>query len=157
MARPRPSATLSTPLTADQLSNEEAFLAIWERLYILWDSGASPSLIRVHGLLFYRAVPMTSDEIMTRLGYARGNANTNLRRLIDQGLVRRSKAEKRERFTAVDMPGMLATLLDKRDRDLRPIVVDLGRLDDPTGQVGRLAEVLVAMQAWMAKWVEAAR
>ena len=53
----------------------------------LW--GISPTMARIHGLLFICGAALSMDDIMARLAISRGNVSMNLSKLIEWGLVRR--------------------------------------------------------------------
>ena len=59
-------------------------------------------MAQVHALLLISADPLSQDDIMEQLNVSRGNANMNIRELIDWGLVDRIiiPGERKEYFVA---------------------------------------------------------
>ena len=53
------------------------------------DWGINRTMARIHGLLLVTPEPLDTDRVMEELAISRGNASTNLRGLVDWGVVRK--------------------------------------------------------------------
>ncbi len=62
------------------------FIDQWGSLGSSW--GVNRTMSQIHALLMSSPQPLTTDEVMEALQISRGNANTNLRELVDWNLVR---------------------------------------------------------------------
>lgn len=84
-----------------QLAEAKAkFIADWGRLGTNW--GINRTMAQIHALLMVSPDPLGADHVMEQLSISRGNANMNLRELIDWGLVQKVivPGERREFFSA---------------------------------------------------------
>ena len=84
-----------------QLSEgRQQFIEEWGKLSVNW--GVSKTMGQVHALLLVSNCCVCSETVMNHLDLSRGNVNTNLRTLIDWGLVHKNcvEGERREFFTA---------------------------------------------------------
>jgi DNA-binding transcriptional regulator GbsR (MarR family) len=66
---------------------KKQFIASWGAFGTHW--GINRTMAQVHALLLVSADPLSQDDIMEQLSVSRGNANMNIRELIDWGLVDR--------------------------------------------------------------------
>jgi len=62
---------------------KQQFIQAWGTLGSNW--GVSRSMAQVHAILMISPEAMTTEEIMEELNISRGNANMNVRDLIDWG------------------------------------------------------------------------
>lgn len=78
----------------------DKFVAQWGALGSQW--GVNRTMAMIHALLLVSPDPLTTDAVMETLQVSRGNANTNLRELVDWGLLRRVvvPGERKEYFEA---------------------------------------------------------
>ena len=76
------------------------FIQSWGTLGSDW--GISRTMAQIHALLLVSPEPMNAEEVMEELKISRGNANMNLRALIDWGLVYKAlkPGERKEFFEA---------------------------------------------------------
>ena len=76
------------------------FIQSWGTLGSDW--GISRTMAQIHALLLISPAPMNAEEVMEHLQISRGNANMNLRALIDWGLVYKAlkPGERKEFFEA---------------------------------------------------------
>ena len=76
------------------------FVQIWGTVGVEW--GINRTMAQVHGLLLSSEEALTAEQVMEALLISRGNANTNLRELINWGLVFRENraGERKEYFYA---------------------------------------------------------
>ena len=79
---------------------KQEFIDSWGTFGGHW--GINRTMAQIHALLLVSNEPITTDEIMDKLGISRGNANMNLRALIDWNLIERrlKKGERIEYFSA---------------------------------------------------------
>jgi DNA-binding transcriptional regulator GbsR (MarR family) len=109
---------------------KEQFINSWGALATQW--GINRTMAQVHALLLVAAVPMSTDDIMHVLKISRGNANMNLRELIDWKLVEKQviAGERREFFVAEkDMWKVLTRIMyQRKKRELDPMLEVLQNL-----------------------------
>ena len=79
---------------------KEKFIQSWGALGSNW--GINRTMAQIHALLLIAPQALSADEIMEELKISRGNANMNLRALIDWRLVYRElkTGERKEYFVA---------------------------------------------------------
>lgn len=111
------------------------FIQSWGTLGSSW--GISRTMAQIHALLLLSPSPLSADEVMSHLQISRGNANMNLRALIDWQLVYKEhkQGERREFFVAEkDMAKVVkCIIIQRKKRELEPM---LRILDDLTGVEG---------------------
>ena len=111
-------------MTLDE--GKEKFIQTW---------GVNRTMAMIHALLLVSPEPLNAEEVMDELGISRGNANMNLRALIDWGLVYKSlkPGERRDFFVAEkDMYKVIkAVITQRKKRELEPLL----RVLDELGQV----------------------
>lgn len=119
----------------DFADGKNKFIQSWGALGSSW--GISRTMAQIHALLLLSAKPLSADEIMAELQISRGNANMNIRALIDWQLVyKEHKAgERREFFVAEkDMAQVVKRIvIQRKKRELEPM---LRILDELTGVEG---------------------
>jgi DNA-binding transcriptional regulator GbsR (MarR family) len=64
---------------------KERFIESWGKMASEW--GINRTMAQVHALLLVAHEPLTADEVMEALNISRGNANMNMRALMDWGLI----------------------------------------------------------------------
>lgn len=108
------------------------FIATWGELGINW--GINRTMGHIHALLLISPELLSADEIMEDLKISRGNANMNLRALLDWGLIyRRSKAgERKDFFTAEkELWNVFKKTLERRKtKELNPMLDMIKKLSD---------------------------
>lgn len=95
----------------------DGFVAQWGALGTQW--GINRTMAMIHAYLMVSPNPVDTEEVMGALQVSRGNANTNLRELVDWGLVRKvvKPGERREYFEAEkDTWRMFCTIARERKR-----------------------------------------
>jgi|JI10StandDraft_1071094.scaffolds.fasta_scaffold320109_2 DNA-binding transcriptional regulator GbsR (MarR family) len=95
----------------------DEFVTQWGALGSAW--GINRTMAQIHALLMTSADPLSTDEVMEQLAASRGNAHTNLKELVNWGLVRivTRKGERREYFEAEkDVWKMFVTISKERKR-----------------------------------------
>ena len=103
---------------------KQQFINTWGELGINW--GICRTMGHIHALLLISPQPMCAEQIMCELKISGGNANMNLRGLIDWGLVyRRSIAGERKDFYEAekDLWTIFKKTLQKRkQKELNPML-----------------------------------
>jgi DNA-binding transcriptional regulator GbsR (MarR family) len=136
----------SSPFAPDPLSerhNEalQRFILLWGDMAAQW--GINRTMAQIHALLYASARPLDTDEIMARLGISRGNANVNLRSLVDWRLARRTQrpGSRKDLYTAEgDVWRITTTIIEERQRrEIQPVqralttvAADLRGADEPS-------------------------
>lgn len=100
----------------------EEFVTQWGALGSAW--GINRTMAQIHALLMVSTEPLTTDEVMEELQISRGNAHTNLKSLIDWGLVRGvvKKGARRELFEAEKDVWKIICIVtrERRHREIEP-------------------------------------
>lgn len=118
---------------------KEKFIQTWGSLATSW--GINRTMAMVHALLLVSETPLSTDEIMDALVISRGNANMNVRELMDWGIVKKElkMGERKEYFVAdKDIWNVFKQIVkERRKRELEPLVgslEELRQIDDKTGE-----------------------
>ncbi len=114
-----------------QLSEaKEKYIQTWGTFATNW--GINRTMAQVHALLLASEKPLSTDEVMEQLEISRGNANMNLRALIDWGIVRKEfiKGDRKEYFVAEKDVWYLFKQITKerRKREIEPVITFLEEL-----------------------------
>ena len=82
------------------IESKEKFINAWGTLATSW--GINRTMAQVHALLLVSPDALSAEEVMEELTISRGNANMNIRTLIDWGLVFKEtrSGQRREYFVA---------------------------------------------------------
>src|SRR5687768_9422058 len=108
---------------------EDEFVELWNNMGTLW--GISPTMARIHGLLYITGAALSMDDIMDRLAISRGNVSMNLSKLVEWGLVRRvhKKRDRKEYYESLHDVWEMFTLVasQRKRRELDPIINTLRR------------------------------
>jgi len=114
---------------------KEKFIKAWGALGTDW--GISRTMAQVHALLLIEPKPMCADHIMEELQISRGNANMNIRALIDWGLVHKElvPGERKEFFLAEkDMWEVVKRIIiQRKKRELEPMIKVLDEISSVDG------------------------
>src|SRR6476469_6487759 len=111
---------------------EDDFVELWNNMASLW--GISPTMARIHGLLYISGAALSMDDIMARLAISCGNVSMNLSKLVEWGLVRRvhKRGDRKEYYESLadvwEMFTLVANQLKRRESD--PILNTLRRWRD---------------------------
>ncbi|KYP16491.1 MarR family transcriptional regulator [Flavihumibacter sp. CACIAM 22H1] len=118
------------------------FIQTWGSLATQW--GINKTMAQIHALLLITPNPLSQDDLMEELSISRGNANMNIRELIDWGLVDRViiPGERKEFFLAEKDIWKVARQIvkERKKRELEPLNKVLEQLQDVEGDK-RNAEV----------------
>jgi DNA-binding transcriptional regulator GbsR (MarR family) len=123
---------------------EDRFVDLWDTMSSLW--GISPTMARIHGLLYISGAALSMDDIMARLAISRGNVSMNLSKLVEWGLVRRvhKRGDRRDYYQSLSDVWEMFTLVaaQRKRREIDPILTTLRRCKEELSpeQLGGLAE-----------------
>lgn len=114
---------------------KEKLIQAWGNLGYSW--GLNKTMAQIHALLMISPKPLSTEEIMDELNISRGNANMNIRALLDWGIVSRLSVsgERKEYFQSEKDIWTLARQVarERRKRELEPILKVLREVNDVTG------------------------
>lgn len=108
----------------------EQFVLLWGEMASAW--GINKTMAQIHALLYAETQPLDTDSIMEKLDISRGNANMNLRNLLQWQLIHKVhfKGQRKDYYTAEkDVWNMVATLVrERQQREIAPIRENLEHL-----------------------------
>lgn len=103
---------------------KQKFISTWGELGCNW--GICRTMGHIHALLLINPQPLSADDIMEELQISRGNANMNLRGLLDWGLAHRKSivGDRKDYFEAEkDLWTVFKKILAKRkQKELTPML-----------------------------------
>jgi DNA-binding transcriptional regulator GbsR (MarR family) len=113
----------------------QQFISSWGAFGTHW--GINRTMAQIHALLLISADPLTQDDLMEELNISRGNANMNIRELINWGLVERVilSGERKEYFIAEkDIWKVVKQIVkERKKRELEPMLKLLDQLEEVEG------------------------
>lgn len=99
------------------------FVQLWGEMASAW--GINKTMAQIHALLYAEREPLDTDTIMDTLDISRGNANMNLRNLMQWQLIEKVQIEgnRKDFYTAEkDVWNIVASLIEERQqREIAPI------------------------------------
>lgn len=105
------------------LAARDEFVQLWGDMASSW--GINKTMSHIHALLYAESQALHTDEIMSILGISRGNANMNLRRLLDWELIHKVQFEgdRKDYFSAeTDVWKIVNTIIrERQQREIAPI------------------------------------
>ncbi len=111
---------------------KEELIQAWGNLGHSW--GLNKTMAQIHALLMVSPKALTTEEIMDELSISRGNANMNIRALLDWGIIYRIlvPGERKEYFKSEKDVWALARQVakERRKRELEPILKVLRAVTD---------------------------
>lgn len=111
---------------------KEELIQAWGNLGYSW--GLNKTMAQIHALLMISPKPLSTEEIMLELSISRGNANMNIRALLDWGIISRIliPGERKEFFKSEKDIWALARQVakERRKRELEPILKVLREVSD---------------------------
>ncbi len=117
------------------LEGKEKFIQSWGALGSNW--GINRTMAQIHALLLISPESLCAEDIMEELKISRGNANMNIRALIDWGLVHKElkTGQRKEFFVAEkDMWTIVKNIISQRKkRELEPMLKLLDELSSVEG------------------------
>lgn len=121
-------------MTLDE--GKERFIQSWGTLGSSW--GITRTMAQIHALLLVSPDPLSAEQIMEELQISRGNANMNIRALIDWNLVfKKLKAgERKEYFVAEkDMWQVVRNIIiQRKKKELEPMLKVLDEISTIEGE-----------------------
>ena len=106
------------------------FIQSWGILGSQW--GINRTMAQVHALLLISSSPLSTDEIMDELSISRGNANMNIRELMNWELVTKVivPGDRKEYFSAEKDIWKVATriMYQRKKRELDPMLKTLEKI-----------------------------
>lgn len=101
----------------------EQFILLWGEMASAW--GINKTMAQIHALLYAEADPLDTDAIMEQLDISRGNANMNLRNLLQWQLIHKVhfKGKRKDFYTAEkDVWNIVSTIIrERQQREIAPI------------------------------------
>jgi len=101
----------------------EQFVQVWGEMASAW--GINRTMAQIHALLYAEGKPLDTDTIMNQLSISRGNANMNLRNLIQWKLVQKVhyKGQRKDYFSAEqEVWTIVSRIVEERQlREVAPI------------------------------------
>lgn len=118
------------------------FVQIWGTVGVEW--GINRTMAQIHALLLSSPTALTTEQVMEALNVSRGNANMNLRELINWGLIYRENrpGERKEYFYAEKDVWEIAQRIaaERKKRELDPMMKMLAQLQKETTSEGKDAQ-----------------
>jgi DNA-binding transcriptional regulator GbsR (MarR family) len=111
---------------------KDELIQAWGTLGQSW--GLNKTMAQIHALLMLSTKPLSTEDIMQDLNISRGNANMNVRALLEWGIVDRVliPGERKEYFRSEKDVWTLARTVakERRRRELDPILKVLKKVSD---------------------------
>lgn len=111
---------------------KEELIQAWGNLGYSW--GLNKTMAQIHALLMISPKSLTTEDIMEELSISRGNANMNIRALLDWGIISRVSVpgERKEYFKSEKDVWALARQVakERRKRELEPIIKVLREVNE---------------------------
>lgn len=111
---------------------KDELIQAWGNLGYSW--GLNKTMAQIHALLMVSPKPLSAEEIMEELSISRGNANMNVRALLDWGIISRVSVpgERKEFFKSEKDVWAMARQVarERRKRELEPILKVLRDVND---------------------------
>jgi DNA-binding transcriptional regulator GbsR (MarR family) len=114
------------------LEAKEQFTTLWGALGSSW--GINRTMAQVHALLLISVESLSTEDVMEQLSVSRGNANMNLRELMNWNLIyKEHKAgDRKEYFRAEKDIWEVAKRIakERKRREIQPLIASLNLLTD---------------------------
>src|ERR1041384_3573376 len=111
---------------------KQQFISSWGAFGTHW--GINRTMAQIHALLLVSPDPMTQDDLMEERNISRGNANMNIRQLINLGWVEGVilPGERKEYFLAEkDIWKVVRQIVkERKKRELEPLLKLLNQLEE---------------------------
>ena len=132
-------------MSTDNLSYQEAkelLIQAWGTLGSSW--GINKTMAQIHALLLISPESLSTEQIMADLQISRGNTNTNLRALVDWGLVHKvlKPGDRKEYFGAEKNMWETTRQIsrERRKRELQPVIKVLEQVQRVKNKLHRKAK-----------------
>jgi DNA-binding transcriptional regulator GbsR (MarR family) len=113
---------------------KEELIQAWGNLGYSW--GLNKTMAQIHALLMISPKPLSTEDIMEELNISRGNANMNIRALLDWQIIYKLSVagERKEYFKSEKDIWALARQVakERRKRELEPILKVLKSVNEVT-------------------------
>ncbi|TWP23224.1 transcriptional regulator [Apibacter muscae] len=126
---------------------KEKYIQTWGTLASQW--GTNRTMAQIHALLLISPKALSTEEIMDELKISRGNANTNIRALLDWDLITKElvPGDRKEYFKAEkDILEMFKRIVkERKKRELESIVSimnELKEVNDSTNEGKEFKKVI---------------
>ncbi len=126
---------------------KEKFIQSWGTLGSSW--GITRTMAQIHALLLVSPKALSAEDIMDELKISRGNANMNIRALIDWGLVHKElkPGERKEYFIAEkDMWEVVkCIIIQRKKKELEPmlrVLDEISSIEDNTEEAEEFKTVI---------------
>lgn len=128
-------AALKDERTLDEVRDD--FIAQWGAFGSQW--GINRTMAQIHALLMILPESLSTDEVMEHLTISRGNAHTNLKELVNWGLVRIivKKGHRKEYFEAEKDVWKIFTIIlrERQRREIDPALELLRNCQEETKHI----------------------
>jgi DNA-binding transcriptional regulator GbsR (MarR family) len=118
---------MNTPKSEKHRHAIEQFVLLWGEMASAW--GINKTMAQIHALLYAESAPLDTDAIMEQLSISRGNANMNLRNLMQWKLVHKVhfKGQRKDYYTAEkEVWTIVSRIVEERQmREVAPIKENL--------------------------------
>jgi DNA-binding transcriptional regulator GbsR (MarR family) len=108
----------------DLTEGREKFIQSWGAFGSNW--GINRTMAQIHALLLLAHEPLSAEDIMEELQISRGNANMNIRALVDWGLVHKElKSGERKEFFVAEKDMWLVVkkiIIQRKKKELEPMI-----------------------------------
>lgn len=132
------------------------FIQTWARLGAEW--GINRTMAQVHALLLTTETALTTDDVMDELSISRGNANINLRELMNWNLIYRETVpgDRKEYFKAEKDIWEVAKRIarERKKREIEPLLRELSQLekvDENTAEARQFTKTVGDIHSFAAK------
>jgi DNA-binding transcriptional regulator GbsR (MarR family) len=136
--------------------SKEKFIQSWGVLGTSW--GINKTMAQIHALLLITPEVLSTEEIMEELHISRGNANMNIRALMEWGIVTKSfKAGERKDFffAEKDIWEVARKITKERSkREIEPVITILNDLKNVKGNdtaVNQFRETVTNLESFTTK------
>ena len=130
---------------------KKQFIQTWARLGAEW--GINRTMAQVHALLLAIDKALTTDDVMEELQISRGNANINLRELMNWNLIYREMVpgDRKEYYRAEKDIWQVAKRIarERKKREIEPLLTELSqmqKLDENTAEAKHFTKVIGEIQ-----------
>lgn len=100
------------------------FVELWSEMAAAW--GINRTMAQIHALLYAEARPMNTDDLMERLSISRGNANMNLRELLQWNLIYKEiiPGDRKDYYVAETEVWTIVSRIvhERQEREITPVL-----------------------------------
>jgi DNA-binding transcriptional regulator GbsR (MarR family) len=134
------------------------FIQTWGKLGSEW--GINRTMAQVHAILLISPKAMSAEEIMNELSISRGNANMNIRDLINWNLVHKEliPGDRKEYFTAEKDIWEVARRIikERKKREMEPVLKVINQLktiegDQQSAEIKEFSSMINQLDSFVGK------